>query len=233
MPAAVASAIARTMAASSIEATVTAAAAIGLKPTAGQGAGSLRFVYQAPDRLETKGAGGEDIWIGTAHYIHLSSSLPSSLPNPAGQGPPVSLNPTGWAEFIQPTQPAAVIQDMIFWPLRLRVQRAQVVTGSGPTFSFRLRITAAPATLDAWGTIRLAGGCVASIDMSSIVRIEPGTPPDGGTVPPMQQPATLHVTYSHCNRAPPVNPPPASEVTVEPLHTGAPAPAATPPVGAI
>jgi hypothetical protein len=213
MPAALASAIARTMAASSIEATVTEPAAPGETTAAGQGAESMQFVYQAPDRLETKGA-ADHIWIGTAHYIHLSPSLASSLPNPPGQAPPVSLNPTGWTELIQPTQTPAdmVVQSMIFWPLRLRVQRAQVVTGKGPTYSFRLHLTAAPATLDAWGTIRLADGWVASIDMSSIGRAEPGPPPDGGT----GQPSTLHVTFSHYNSAPPVNPPPASGVTVEP-----------------
>jgi hypothetical protein len=104
---------------------------------------------------------------------------------------------------------------MFFRPLRLRVPRAQVVTGSGPTYSFRLHYTiggdTAQATFDAWGTIRLARGWVASIDMSTIDATV-GRPSWLPPVPPMIE----HFTYSHYNSAPPVNPPPASEVTVEP-----------------
>ena len=222
MPAALASAIARTLAASSIEATMT----LPIDPTTTdwQSAGSLQFVYQAPDRVELKDlthpdAPDHDIWIGTAHYIDLSSSPASSLPNPPGQAPPVSfvggLNPTGWTEHIDTMMTAGAMKDMFFRPLRLRVPRAQVVTGSGPTYSFRLHYTiggdTAQATFDAWGTIRLARGWVASIDMSTIDATV-GRPSWLPPVPPMIE----HFTYSHYNSAPPVNPPPASEVTVEP-----------------
>jgi hypothetical protein len=214
MPAALASAIARTLAASSIEATVTEPAAPGETTTAGQGAGSMQFVYQAPDRVELKDlahpdAPDHELWIGTAHYIDLSSSPASSLPNPPGQAPPVSfvggVNPTGWTEHIETRETAAAMKDMFFRPLRLRVPRAQVVTGRGPTYSFRLHETIVwdigQTTLDAWGTIRLAHGWVASIDMSEInaaVGRASWLPP----VPPMIE----HFTYSHYNSAPPVNP---------------------------
>jgi hypothetical protein len=54
---------------------------------------------------------------------------------------------------------------------------------------------------------------VASIDMSDIVAVVGRA----SWLPPVQ-PMTEHFTYSHHDSAPPVNPPPASEVTVEPLN---------------
>jgi hypothetical protein len=203
------------MAATSIEATSTESYSTGPTTTAGQGLGSQHLTYQAPDRLEVEG-GTRLIWIGTTTYAYLS---PSFL-NPPG-GPPMSVvgrPATGWIETTQPKLTAATIQARVFGPLKL-VQRAQSISGRGPTYSFRYHDKTSQATLDASGTVQVADGWVASISVDSTATNVAETFPGGGTVPPTQQDAQ-RITYSQYDSAPPVNPPPASEITVVPVNNG-------------
>jgi len=206
LPAVLAAAITRTVGASSLKATELDEEPSG--GSAGSPASTIVFVYQAPDRLEMDlpGGGSDDkvIRIGEATYAPLPLSAPGQ-PAPA---------PTGWIEGLGQRGNQATIKETLFG-LLVGVERAQAVTGAPPHYSFRLHTKTTQATIDLSGTVIVTNGWVTSLSVMSTVIAVTKTPPGAGTLPAVQQ-LTKQFTYGDFNAAPPVEPPPASKVTVEP-----------------
>ena len=182
-------AITRTLHASSLEATLTAA--------------DLVYIYQSPDRIEQlPGQGmGTSIVIGDTGYRDYQ---------PLAFGPSAPLKgPYKWEENLVPEGVAGDL-DLIFEPLQ-QAEHATTIVGTGPNYSFSATstssINSASCVTHINGVLRVENGWI--VEASDTEQGSCSSP-----VPSVGLPATTHgigtsnmVTYSEIDSAPPVTAP--------------------------
>jgi hypothetical protein len=189
------------------------------------------FIYQAPDRMEILLPDGSTpllIRVGNVTYSNAGGFVSSIRGSGAAASSGAHIS---WTKVVNvnttETFATAEVREMAFMALTT-LQEAYVVTGAGPDYSFRTRVSGRVGTLDISGTVRIANGWVTMVTTSSTLPpLSTIVLPNGSTLPSLRlpggslpSPRTLDesYTFSEFNTAV-INVPPASQVSSTGIST--------------